>query len=208
MAVFRLFCLQNLWTKVELKRNMAKNILIAEVTLIFCILMFGFYLAESKGLESAIFYQYCTNQNPHHANIISTYREDISVIDPTPMWLFLKILTILIFQACAICEMLIYAKIIYDLWKHNKTFHQEGVITLQMRKQRNHKNVITLKGQMVSFSVEIVYSVLLIGSITYSSNDGPSFMPVLMTFFHTIVSASQLLSSHELKQCFKELLDV
>ena len=108
----------------------------------------------------------------------------------------------------AICEMLIYAKIIYDLWKHNENSHQEGVITLQMRKQRNHKNVITLKGQMVSFSVEIIYSVLLIGSITYSSNDGPSFMPILMTFFHTIVSASQLLSSHELKQCFKELLDV
>ena len=187
---------------------MAKNILISEMTLIACILLFGFYLAEFKGLESAVFYQYCTNQNPNYANVISTYTENISVIDPTPIWLFLKILTILIFQVFAICEMLIYAKIIYDLWKHNENSHQEGVITLQMRKQRNHKNVITLKGQMVSFSVEIVYSVLLIGSITYSSNDGPSFMPVLMTFFHTIVSASQFLSSHDLKQCLKELSDI
>ena len=208
MAVFRLFCLGNLFMDLDIKRSMAKNILFAEMILTVGIVLIGFLSAEILGLEGAIFYQYCTNKNPTYANTMSAYTGNVSVIDPTPAEMFLKITSILIFQALAIGELVIYAKIIYDLWKHNKTFHQEGVISLQIRKHRNHKNVITLKGQIASFLVEMISSILLITYLALSSNDGPSQMPIVMTFLHTIVSVSQFFSSHDLKQHAKEILGI
>ena len=206
MATFRLFCLGNLFTEKELKRTMARKILFAEMILTIVIVLLGFLSAEVLGVEEYIFYQFCTNQNPMHAKTMAAYTRNISLKDPTLVDTFIKIASVLIFQALVVGELVIYIKIIYNLWKHNKTFHQEGVISLQDRKHRNHKNVITLKGQILSFLVEIIGSSLTIAFLALSSNDGPSHMPIIMTFIHTIISLSQFISSHDLKQHVKQSL--
>ena len=207
MAVFRLFCLGNLFVDKEFKRTMAKKILIAEMILTIGIILLGFLSAEVLGVEVYIFYQYCTNQNPIHAKLMTAYTSNASMMDPSLAEIFLKIALVLIFQALVVGELVIYLKIMYDLWKHNKTFHEEGIISHQVRKHRNHKNVITLKGQILSFIVEMISSSLIIAYLTLSSNDGPSHIPIVMTFLHTIVSLSQFISSHDLKQHVKQLLE-
>ena len=137
---------------------------------------------------------------------MTAYTSNASMMDPSLAEIFLKIALVLIFQALVVGELVIYLKIMYDLWKHNKTFHEEGIISHQVRKHRNHKNVITLKGQILSFIVEMISSSLIIAYLTLSSNDGPSHIPIVMTFLHTIVSLSQFISSHDLKQHVKQLL--
>ena len=117
---------------------MARKILFAEMILTIVIVLLGFLSAEFLGVEEYIFYQFCTNQNPMHAKTMAAYTRNISLKDPTLVDTFIKIASVLIFQALVVGELVIYIKIIYNLWKHNKTFHQEGVISLQDRKHRNH----------------------------------------------------------------------
>ena len=92
---------------------MARKILFAEMLLTIGIVLLGFLSAEILGVEEYIFYQYCTNQNPMHAKSMAAYTRNTSFKDPTLAETFLKIASVLIFQALVVGELVIYIRILY-----------------------------------------------------------------------------------------------
>ena len=72
-----------------------------------------------------------------------------------------------------------------------------------MREERNRKNVITIKGQIVAFVTELVGSALFMIDVSENTSNDPSSVPAIVILHFTIVSVSQLFSSHELKRFIK-----
>ena len=78
---------------------------------------------------------------------------------------------------------------------------------IQFKLFRNRKNVITLSGQVTSFIVEFLTSMIYLAQIFYHDLADPSHQPILLIFASTIISCVQLGSSHELKRFVKSLIE-
>ena len=100
-------------------------------------------------------------------------------------------------------ELLIYLWIIYHLWKHDKENEKEKIITIKMREQRNQKNIVTLKGQMITFVVEMLYSTYLAVHNVYSPFGDASIVPIMLIVLSTSVSVVQIMTSHEMVRFIK-----
>ena len=72
---------------------------------------------------------------------------------------------------------------------------------------RNRKNVITLSGQVISFTVEFFTSLLILVGIFIDDLADPSHQPILLIFASTIISCVQLGTSHEMKRFVKSLIE-
>ena len=99
-----------------------------------------------------------------------------------------------------------YVWIIKELWSHDKTKHQEGVITKHMREERNRKNVITIYGQIASFVTELIGSVYTMFHVANESLTAPSVMPISTIIIFFFVSLSQFFISHELRRFVRTLV--
>ena len=89
--------------------------------------------------------------------------------------------------------MAIYAWILFNLWKHDKDIHENGIITEPMKKERNQKNVITLYGQVATFVVETAISILILVHLSKSTAE-VSFLPISQVVGSTTISIIQLAS--------------
>ena len=67
--------------------------------------------------------------------------------------------------------------------------------------------MITLSGQVTSFIVEFLTSMIYLAQIFYHDLADPSHQPILLIFASTIISCVQLGSSHELKRFVKSLIE-
>ena len=72
---------------------------------------------------------------------------------------------------------------------------------------RNRKNVITLSGQVISFTVEFFTSLLILVGIFIDDLADPSHQPILLIFASTIISCVQLGTSHEMKRFVKRIIE-
>ena len=109
-------------------------------------------------------------------------------------------------QALFLGEFGIYVKICYTLWRHDK--RMKGKISNNDMQQRKRKNVITLSGQVISFFVEFLTSLFTVAQIFNSDMADPSVMPLVIIASTTIISMSQLWTSHECKRYIKfKLID-
>ena len=98
-------------------------------------------------------------------------------------------------------ETMIYIRLCYGLWKHDKRMRDK--ISNNDFQQRKRKNVITLSGQMISFIVEWIVTFYLIAQVSNNDLADPSVMPLALITSSTIISTSQLWSSHELIRYIK-----
>ena len=80
----------------------------------------------------------------------------------------------------------------------------KDIITPQVQRQRNHKNVITLYGQMASFVVEIVMSTYVIfHALINQSITDPSVMTINTIVTFSVIALTQFFTSHELRRFVK-----
>ena len=100
-------------------------------------------------------------------------------------------------------ELVIYAWILYNLWKHDKKNHSEGIITEPMKRERNQKNVITIYGQVSSFLVETAFNIYTLVQFSNLSLFEASLMPISQIVSSTIISTIQLATSHEMRRFLK-----
>ena len=98
-------------------------------------------------------------------------------------------------------EILIYMKLYYTLWNHDESIKNK--ITDDDLRQRKRKNIIGLSGQVVTFFVEFFGSLIIIANIFNQNLINASVAPIINIVVTSIISISQLLTSHELKRYIK-----
>ena len=118
----------------------------------------------------------------------------------------MRFLVIPIIQALFLAEVVIYIKIWYILWKHNQGM--KHLISNKDLQQRKRKNVITLSGQVISFSVEFIVSLFTLAQVFNNDMADPSVMPLVLITSASIISMAQLWTSHESMRYIKfKLID-
>ena len=118
----------------------------------------------------------------------------------------MRFLVIPIIQALFLAEVVIYIKIWYILWKHNQGM--KHLISNKDLQQRKRKNVITLSGQVISFSIEFIVSLFTLAQVFNNDMADPSVMPLVLITSASIISMAQLWTSHESKRYIKfKLID-
>ena len=105
-----------------------------------------------------------------------------------------------ILMAMLIGEFIIYLIIIYNLWNHDERLQLNKIITVNMRQERNHKNVITIGGQAFSFFVELSVAIYCVFHMNYTKSADSSNMSILIIIGSTLVSVAHFVCSHELKR--------
>ena len=200
MAVYRFLCLhfylkQNLNTK-----ETARKILIVEwivtagiiLTFVICFNMFGW--------EKAIYYQFCMDMGEEQVKTLHQHKiEEYNDV----LYKALRTIAGVTIRFFILLELLIYLWIIYHLWTHDKENEKEKIITVKMREQRNQKNIVTLKGQMITFVVEMLYSTYLAVHNVYSPFGDASIVPIMLIVVSTTISVVQLMTSHEMMRFIK-----
>ena len=73
-----------------------------------------------------------------------------------------------------------------------------------VRRERNTKNIITLKGQMISFAIEFAYGIFVVLLSNNVSFSDPSLMILIKIVGSTVISVVQLMSSHEMKRFIRQ----
>ena len=206
MAVYRLLCLQRRMMTKEERKSMMKRILVAKI-LIALALVFTILLGVVHvGWERAIFYRYCMGMDSLQGEVLAAYTGNISGKEYTSLDKILRSTPIILAQGLIIGEVLIYTKIVRDLWKKDQEFVRKKIISFDQKQERSQKNLITLKGQISSFVMEMIMSTTMIVFLMIYPEMSPSLMPILWTIGGSLISVSHLLSSHELKSFLKDLI--
>ena len=197
MAIYRLICFENLLMKSLLKKLLIKRILIAESLAIFFQALTSVVGLELIGWQKSYIVQYCMNMSPLKADIVSEYSQGSILIFGKSLRIFKNVLG----QVMVIGELLIYLRIISSIWKHDQDAKDKDIISSQVQKQRNHKNVITLYGQAASFLVELTFAIYLLIYHLHIPAEyrDPSHVIISYLISNTLVSVTQFLSSHELR---------
>ena len=204
MAVFRFQCLKmRLMTKEE-RKVLMKKIIIGDVLAVVLLVAMGIFIVIHVGWERAIFYRYCMNMDPMLGNVLITYSGDLHDNDLTSFDKMLRATPLLFAQVFIIGEILIYAIIIRNLWKSDYEFVKSKTISDLQRRERNQKNLITLKGQISTFVIEMVMSTALLVFLTIYPNMSPSLLPILWILCGSLISIPQLISSHEMKRFLRD----
>ena len=113
----------------------------------------------------------------------------------------LRILTVIIFQLLFVGEIIIYIKLYFTLRKHDEGM--KDLISTNDLRQRKRKNIISLSGQVISFFVEFFTSLYVLGIIFNQDFSDASLAPIVKIVSTSIVSISQLWTSHELRRYIK-----
>ena len=97
-------------------------------------------------------------------------------------------------------ELLIYLWIIYHLWKHDKENYQAKIITETMKRERQQKNVITLKGQVLSYVIETSFGIYISVHMANFAFADASVMPIYLIIMSTAISIVELTTSNEMRR--------
>ena len=153
-----------------------------------------------SGWENTVSYQFCMGLGQLEVDTLLLHKnlhpkDSLAIMLRIGPGLFLMIVTI--------GEFFIYISIIFFLWNHDKESFLSKTITVDMRKERNHKNVITLGGQAFSFFVELLICVYMLFHMKNTDMSDPSTMPIMIIIGSSVLSIFHLASSHELKRYLK-----
>ena len=202
MAIYRLICFHYLFKKDLNTKKITQWILLAELALLVVMLIFSAFMYTSFGWEKALFYQFCMNLGTEEVDAIHKHSHQNNQLDPSHLkWA--RFVLHLYGQGLFVAELVIYAWILFNLWKHDKRNHSEGIITEHMKKERNQKNAITLYGQVSSFLVETAFNIYTLVHISNLNMFEASFLPITQIVASTIVSVIQLATSHEMRRFLK-----
>ena len=195
IALYRLLCLKGRQVEVQ---SMLK---IGLIYLIF----FGINLIQimsQVGWEMTLFYNFCFGKNQSSGNVENQFLS-ITLLDK-----IIGARAIIMGQILVSSEFGIYMYIMYCLWKHDENYFQSKIITNRMLNTRKEKNIITIKGQMFTFFVEIGITMYLIFQNLFSelSHDTSLIAVTFVTSF-TIISLSNLFTSHEMRRYVKSKVE-
>ena len=155
MAIYRLICFKFLFKRNLNTKKMVRYVLLVQLAVSVTMISVRAFGYAEFGWEKAIHYQFCSDMGSKQVQVLHDYNnEDFNSV----LYKTLRFAPVMIGQTLVLAEMLIYVWIIYHLWKHDKENFEDKVITDHMRKERNQKNVITLKGQVYTFVIEIICS--------------------------------------------------
>ena len=194
-AIYRFLCFQNVLKRNINTKAMARKILVAELIFSASLISTNAVGYQMFGWEKALDYQFCRDMGVEQVEIITKYNnEEFNNI----LYKTLRFAPLMTAQSLILAELLIYVWIIYHLWKQDKKNLEDKIITNHMRKQRNQKNVITLRGQILTFLIELAYSIYIAIHASDFSLVDPSVMVISLIIASSTISVVQLLSSHEM----------
>ena len=113
----------------------------------------------------------------------------------------LLLTSILFPQTFVILEFIFYIVIFLSLRERNNSFLQ--ILQRDVLEKRTKKNIITLTGQAITFTVEVTYTLLMQTLIHFGKVGGflePGILPCALIPAMAGITASQLLSSPELRR--------
>ena len=201
MAIYRLICFNNLFKRHFDNKQIAKKIMIAEWILIIGLTsMKVFYRIMIRGWEKAMLHQFCMNNGQEFVETLYRYRSENKNYNTTLLKTVGIFLPIGILQILMIVELFIYLKIIYQLWKQDIINRRDKVISEDTRKQRHKKNVVTLRGQVITFAIEFGYGINILIYNSKKSFVEPSTVVIHKIIGSTVILLIQLLTSHEMKR--------
>ena len=195
MAVYRLLCFHYLFKRELNTKSMAKNILIIEWTLIGIMILANVACFNMFGWEKAVYYQFCMDIGDEQVEAL--HNHNINEFDNFT-YKILRQGPGSIVYALILTELLIYLWLLYHLWKHDNEKLREKIITKDMKNERQQKNVVTLKGQVISFAIEIGTAIYI---SVHTANFGiadASVMSMIFISSSTVLSVVQLVTSHEM----------
>ena len=204
MAVYRLFCLRYIFKRNLNTRSMARKIQTAEAIVTLGAILISVTLFNMYGWEKAVNYQQCMDLGHKQVETLQEYK--IKEYDDL-IYKGLRAFLGLVIRCFILLEFVIYLWIIYHLWKHDERSFKEKVISNHMRKERNHKNIITLKGQMLTFLIEIIYSIYVAMHNFNPDFADASVKSISLIIASTIVSIVQILTSHEMMRFVRRHLN-
>ena len=209
MAWFRLICLRSITMSDKKKTKIFNRIIVSQLLayLIMSIPVF-WRLNAYNTWEVVGSFRFCKDMATAQADILMIFRQDKSILHSTAYNVLLeKIAMLIVSQGLAVFEFAIYAKIIYDLWLHDKEFLKGGIITQDMRRERNRKNGITLMGQIACFFVETTRILFLVIGPLFNFVDSTSLTVIVPIISNSLVAFTQLWASHEVKSFIKEKIE-
>ena len=191
------------------KSYILKRILIGQFILLLMFVVPGLrQMIVNDTWEGTGPYRFCKDMAKVQADLLMRHRQNFSPISSTAFEsLVIKIAYIFAFQGLVLFEFAIYAKIIYDLWLHDREFLRDGIITQDMRQERNRKNVITLKGQIACFIVETSRVMMFIVGPIFNIADLTSLTGIVPIISDSLVAFTQFLASHEVRRFVKEKIE-
>ena len=197
MAAYRLVCINNMFKRHLDKKKMVKRILLAEWILIIGMISMKSYGYSTLGWEKAMLHQYCMNDGTEKVETLHNYKID----HPNDrLYKSLRFVPNVIIQVLMLVEIAIYVWMIFKLWKHDRDNFKLKIITEDVRKERNNRNIITLQGQILCFVIEFGYGICVaLLAYNFSFSD-PSVMIFIKMVASTAISVVQLMSSHEMKR--------
>ena len=202
MATYRLICFHYLFKKELDTKKIAKHILLAGFLISVSMITLCAWGYSQFGWEKAVLYQFCMNMGPVEVSTIHEYADTENDLNGTPIAI-VRIVISTVSQSLLVLELAIYVWILFNLWKHDQKNHSDGIITKDMKRERNQKNVVTLRGQALTFFVETAFNIYIM--IHYSDHDvvQASFMPLSLIVVSTVISLIQLITSHEMRRYLK-----
>ena len=197
MAVYRLICFHFLFKRNLDNKSILRYILLTELALSVGLISMSAVSLNKFGWEKAVLFQFCMDIGSDKVEAIDRINQEQ---DNDLFFKILRFVPVALAQALVVVEFIIYIWIIFHLWKHDRQVHQSGVITEHMKKERNQKNVITLVGQIASFSVEIAFGIYTSIHVSNLSHIDSSVMPIFVIVGSTVISVVQICTSHEMKR--------
>lgn len=192
MALHRLMCLNGRQMEIKTLMLIGLAILVCETANILVI-------HDFEAWEKSPVFWYCSTD--------LASKGSFEGLDTT-MAKFLSCCNLSMGLILLISELGIYGYIVMDLWKHDRKYYQEKIITPQTFQMRKEKNVITLRGQIFSFLVESAVAIFfMVLTLTDGLFSDTSYLPFLAVFAPSVVSISQLLTSHEMRRYVKSKFD-
>ena len=158
-------------------------------------------IMSQVGWEMTLFYNFCFGKNQSSGNVENQFLS-ITLLDK-----IIGARAIIMGQILVSTEFGIYMYIMYCLWKHDENYFQSKIITNRMLNTRKEKNIITIKGQIFTFFVEIGITMYLIFQNLFSelSHDTSLIAVTFVTSF-TIIS-SNLFTSDEMRRYVKSKVE-
>ena len=204
MAIYRLICFKFLFKRNLNTKSMARKTMTIEWIIVGGAMLTMATLFSMYGWEKAGNYQYCMDMGHEQVETLGNYKNDnYNIMAYSGMRIFLGFVA----RSFILLELLIYLWMIYQLWKHDEQNYKEKIITDQMRRERNHKNIITLRGQVISFLIEFIYGIYVFIHNSQLDFSDASVKSISLIICSTIISLVQILTSHEMMRFVKRHFD-
>ena len=198
MAVYRFLSMKYKLTSVDWRKSIVRKIIIFESLVTTLFILTVFFGSSYSNQQKSIFHQFCRNANPEMMDILSEYQNPEKE-ENTTLWYF-RVSVLFIFQCLMAGELSIYFRLVHDMWKHDTVSLIRNIITPAIRQERKRKNIITLEGQISCFIFKLSTCTFFIVTIVFNVKNAPSLMPFFWISCTSLISVSELLASHELRE--------